>query len=353
MSEDRPFTALPKPEREEPREPRSRSLELPEAIGIFFLLLIAAGCGGLIAVYWPWSGSSDNSAATDRIAALEMRVDQLASSRGKNTVNTAQQAALAKLKTRLDADEARLSTLEQTGGTTDVPLTQMNARIAALEANAPPADLKQQLSAFALKSDEAALNARIAKLEARDPAPVLNRAATMMALSGLIRVSASGAPFASELASLRAVAPDLPGLTELQSLARTGVPTRPMLAARFTRDAPAIIANAREAQAKNWLERLWLHLTELVSVRRVGAAKGKSTQDIVARAEVDANKNDLDGALAELARLDPPAHTAAGGWIDAASARVTLDKDIRELSNRVVAMLAAPLPAETQPVPTP
>lgn len=351
-STQRPFAALPRAETEEPRESRLfRGLELPEAVGIFFLLLIAAACGALIAIYWPWnSGSQDISAANDRIAALEMRVGQLSTNRSLNGASADRRAALTRLKTRLDADEARLAALEQTGGTTNVPLTQLSARITALEASAPPADLKQQLGSFALKTDEALLDARIAKLEARDPEPALKRAAAMMALADLVRVSASGAPFANELSTLRAVAPGLPA-SQLETLARNGAPTRPMLAARITREAPHIIAMAREARAKSWLQRLWLHVTGLVSVRRVGAVEGKSTADILARAEVDAGKNDLGGALAELARLNAPARAAAKGWIDAAQARVTLDKDLRDLSGRVVAMLAAPLPDDIKPPP--
>ncbi|MGN6515110.1 MAG: COG4223 family protein [Rhizomicrobium sp.] len=347
-STQRPFAALPRGESEEPREPRIRGLELPEAIGIFFLLLIAAACGGLIAVYWPWnSGSQDISAANDRIAALEARVDQPTANRS-GEISAVQTAALARLKTRLAADEARLAALEQTGGTTNVPLTQLSARVTALEATAPPADLKQELGSFALKSDEALLEARIAKLEARDPEPALKRAAAMMALADLVRVSASGAPFANELSTLRAVAPGLPA-PELTALSRSGVPTRPMLAARITREAPGIIAAAREARAKSWLQRLWLHVTGLVSVRRVGIVEGKTTADILARAEVDAGKNDLDGALAGMAQLNPHARAAAMGWIDAAQSRVALDKDLRDLSNRVVAMLAAPLPGDAKP----
>lgn len=347
----RPFAALPRADNEEPREPRIRGLEVPEAIGIFFLLLIAAACGGLIAVYWPWnSGSQDLSAANDRIAVLEARVGELSAAKSGGGASATQSAAFANLKTRLDADEARLAALEATGGTANIPLTQLSARITALEATAPPADLKQQLSGFALKSEEALLEARIAKLEARDPEPALKRAAAMMALADLVRVSASGAPFANELSILRAVAPGLPA-TELGGFAHAGVPTRPMLAASITREAPRIIAAAREARAKNWLQRLWLHVSGLVSVRRVGTVEGKTTADILARAEADAGKNDLDGALAEMAHLNPAARAAAKSWIDAAQARLTLDKDVRDLSSRVVAMLAQPLPDDATPPP--
>ena len=63
----REFNALPKPEAEtialDPPVKR-RGFDLPEgAVGIFFLLIIAAVSGGLIAVYWPWQQASNEPAA--------------------------------------------------------------------------------------------------------------------------------------------------------------------------------------------------------------------------------------------------------------------------------------------------
>src|ERR1700733_8261213 len=83
-SRDRPFSAVPQAETEDvagaARAPaRRRIFDLPDgALGIFFLLIIAAASGGLIAVYWPWQSTNEVSVTSDRLAALEARVDQIA-----------------------------------------------------------------------------------------------------------------------------------------------------------------------------------------------------------------------------------------------------------------------------------
>ena len=355
-TEKRAFAALPAPESEETpsREARGRWLELPEAIGIFALTLIAALCGGLIAVYWPWSGN-DASATADRLAALETRVAQISTSR----VAPGPSKALDALKARLDADETRLAALEQSA-TSVAPAAQISAmptndalgaRVAKLEADS--LGIKQELGTAALKSDEAALSARIAWLESRDPGALLKRAGALMALTGIERASLDGRPFTEELANLRATAPALPEIATLARYAASGVATRESLKVQLTGEAAGIIEADRDAHAKNWAQRLWLHIADLVSIRRVGRTKGRSTEAIVARAEAAAGSGDIEQALKEMNALDAPARQAAGTWIAAADARVALDEAIARLSAQVLALMTAPLPATTPPVTTP
>ncbi len=199
------------------------------ATGIFVLLLVAAGCGGLIAVYWPWiaGGGADESALADRVGALETQMGQIATGQAPKAAAASfkdVQDKLAALQGRVDADEARLSAVEQSGGgsasadltplksaldkngsdiaalagrvatleqsgsaaqaaanasalaalrtdfdaqktATSDALAMLDARAAQLEKTAPPADLAQRLDSFALKSGLAALEMRIGRLE--------------------------------------------------------------------------------------------------------------------------------------------------------------------------------------------
>jgi hypothetical protein len=427
-SRDRPFTAVPQPETDDtaganPAQARRGLFDLPDgALGIFFLLIIAAVSGGLIAVYWPWQqGTNETSVASDRLAALETRVDQIATGHAPKAAAAAfqdERRDLGALKNRLDADEARLGAIEKaTGQVDDIDLVslkkgidkatadvavlsdriarleqapsggrtglapssrpadqslaqlrndlnvrtqQLNdalgklaARTAALEKNAPPADLAARLDAFALKSGEAALESRIGKLEDQDTAGVMRRAAAVLALADLVRASGSAESFGSELDALKALVPASPEVVDLSHYASKGVPTRTMLADRFSQRASAIVAAQRTDQAQGWSERLWANLANLVSVRRVGDIPGHDVESRVARAEVDLHAGDLVRAVSEVNALKGSARAAAGDWLDEARGRLAVDRDARLLATRVVASLARPASSASSHASTP
>lgn len=420
---ERPFTALPAPESMDSHgeEHRQRRGFLPEgAIGIFFLSLLAAVCGGLLAIYWPlMQGTPDSSPSDDRIAALETRVGQLSAGQAPKAAAatfTDLRRDMAALSDRVDADEARvmaleksageggtvdtsslksnadknaaalaqlmarLAKLEQASATTKLPpqlssrldaddktlkdlsaraqglndtLGRVDARVAELEKTAPPADLQQQLGTFALKSDGDALAARMTKLEGANSADVMKRAASVLALANLMRVSQNGEPFSAELAALKALQPGSREVADLSRYAKSGVPTSAMLADRLSRDADLILAAERDAKAKNWMDRFLANLSNLVSVRRVGNAPGNSTQARLARAEMAAKTGELSRAVEEVKALTGPAQNAAKAWLAVAQARLAADRDTSSLSQKMIASLATPLPQQTTPLETP
>jgi len=364
--EQRAFSALPKPEPQDDEsagEPRGRARGLGEALGIFVLLILAALSGGLIAVYWPWmTNGAETSEMNDRVAALETRVGQLAAGHAPKAAAEAfgaERSDLAALKARVDADEARLDGLEKSGGAPpdlsarlaqdEKTLNQlstaqqksdadMGARLAALERNAPPPDLAQRLASSASKTDLAALDTRVGKLESRDTSEAMTRAASVLALAELVRVSDTGASFENELAALRALdaAPELDDLSHYAS----GVPTRATLTERFSNTADAILAAERNSHATDWLSRLWASFENLVSVRRIGNVTGTGTEARVARAEFDLKSGDLNAAVNELDALKGPAHDAAAPWLKDAKARLAIAHDTLSLTDRIIAGLA-------------
>ncbi len=150
MTDPRPFAALPEPGEDETgkAEPRRRRSLFPDgATGIFFLLFLAAVCGGLIAVYWPWVQGGE--ATNDRLTTLEARLAQLAAGHAPAVAAEAygdEQKSLAALKMRLDADEARLGTMEKSASAgadlgalktalerDKTLIDQLNARLARIE----------------------------------------------------------------------------------------------------------------------------------------------------------------------------------------------------------------------------
>lgn len=365
-TEKQEFSALPTPEKDDSseHEPRARR-GLGDSLGIFVLLVLAAAAGGLIAVYWPWAmNGSDASDMNDRVAALETRVGQIAAGHAPKAAASAfsaERSDLAALKMRVDTDEARLDSLEKNGNVPpdlaarldadDKSLAQLNAAlaaaqkseadmgaaIAALQKNVPP-DLPQRLDGLAAKTDLAALDARVAKLEARDTSAAMKHAASVLALSELVRVSETDAPYENELKALRALSP-APELDALAPYAK-GVPTRAMLTDRFSDTADAILAAERRSHATNWLSKLWASFENLISVRRVGNVKGNDTEAHVARAEFDLKSGNLQAAVDELDALKGPAREAAAQWLSDAKARLAVTQETRALTNRIVSELA-------------
>lgn len=399
---ERSFNAIAKPEPEgapspaEDAKPRRGWFAMPEgAFGFFVLLLLAAACGGLIAVYWPWvaGNGGEASAVTERLVSLESQVGQIAAGQAPNAAAASfkeTQRNLAALKARMDADEARLAALETgapegAGGgagtlktafdknTADLAqlgerldkfeqtpaakamldpqftariesnekaLGKLDGRIAVLERSAPPADLSERLDSFALKTGVATLEARIGRLEDQDTAGLMRRAASLLALADLVRATGREQAFDSELAALRALMPASAEIADLSNYARTGVPTVTTLAERFHHDIDSVLAAERASRAKNWTERVWYDLVNLVSVRRVGNVPGTDTEARVARAEFALKNGDLVAAVAEVQAFDKPAKAAIASWLRDATARLAVDRDATALTNRIVSALA-------------
>lgn len=257
--------------------------------------------------------------------------------------------AVALLERRLGYDEQRIKGLEQVSRNLDA----LSLRVARLEQAQPtalaspsaplpvPAVTPQpSLDAYALKSDEDALAARVAKLEARDTGDAVRSAAAALALANLARASEGAGNFSAELHTLTPLMPDAPEAQDLAHYAR-GVEPESVLAARFPQVAAAAIAADRRANAKGWLERLWVNLSSLVSIRRVGDVAGNDTESKLARASANLKSGDLPGAVAQTRTVDGAAQQATAPWLADAQARLAVDHDMRALSDRLVASLSA------------
>jgi hypothetical protein len=404
----RSFTAVPpKPERDDsvPAEPAVKRgwFDLPDGtLGIFVLLVLSSFCGAIIAIYWPFSQGISELGAGDRLSTLESKVDAMAAGHASGAavqVFLNQRRELAALKSRLDADEARVSFMEKSENgaeTIDIrglkssadrntaevrmlsdrlasleqdtgrdgthaladdrakalhdQMSRFEQRITALEKSAPPAGLAQKLESFALKSEEDALESRVLQLEAQDAAGVMRRAAAVMALADLVRASAGSEPFADELTTLKTLAPASPEIQDLSRYASKGVPTRTMLADSFGRQADAILATQHANSANTWSDRIWSDVVSVISVRRIGNLAGNDPEAHVARAEVDLNIGELARAVREVSALTGPARDAAVPWLKSANERMNVDRDTRALAERLVANLSVP-PIGTQALP--
>ena len=385
------FAALPQPEKAEAPagEVSGRSwFDLPDGtLGILFLLLLSSFCGGMIAVYWPFAagGGGESAGVSDRLSTLETKVDALTAGRNAKAAMqmfAAEHRDLAGLKSRLDADEARLAGIEKSQGVaeaTDIAtlkagtdknaadvqslsgrvgkiedetgpggaklsarlradidsrtaalhdeMSRFDMRIAALEKSALPADIAQRLDSFALRSEEGAIMNR-------DTGGVMRRAAAVMALADLVRASAGGDPFIDELAALKSLAPTSPEIQDLGRFAGRGVPNRTMLADSFSKQADGILAAGGN---RSLSERIWSSVMSVPGLRNI---VGNDPQSRVARAEVDLNLGEIARAVKEMNALSGPARNAAEPWLKSANERLTVDRDMRLLAQRLVSDLS-------------
>jgi hypothetical protein len=303
---------------------RKRSLQVA-SLALVVLVMFA----GLTLVVMTHRGAFNGTAALtypDRLAALEARVNQLASSQSSGGTP----AEATHLNERVDALEARLSMLESQAQSQ--PGIDVASRLATLEAEVQRAGDRETQSE---------LLARVGRLESQNSGETLRRAGAVLALATLARATRDSAPFRTELDALAATDPNDPMIALLQPIAATGAPTTAMLSARFPQTARAALDAERRAGAVGFFSRLWAGIAGLVSIRPVGAAEGDTTGDRLARAESALNRNDLPTAVREVEALSGGAAMAVKPWLKDAQARLSVERAVMQMDSRIVQALAS------------
>jgi hypothetical protein len=133
-----------------------------------------------------------------------------------------------------------------------------------------------------------------------------------------------GDPFAAELASVKALAPDAKMLTPLEPFAASGAPTNVMLGRELSLLAPALYQAAGATNRENggFLERLQANAEKLVRIKPIAEVPGDDPTTVITRIELKAAHSDVTGALAELTKLPPAVRAPADAWIKQAEARI-------------------------------
>ncbi len=240
------------------------------------------------------------------LAALNRRSDDIAAKAGQ-----AQEQAAAAEKAVSDLrDSVQSASRQASNAVAPGQLNDVRQRIAALEQSVKSAR-------DALDQTTKTLTARIGKASAADQAARLALSASVLQTA-----VASGAPFETELAQAKSLGADQQALAPLDPFAKSGVPDKSDLAEQLLAVIPAMrkVAGPDEP-AGNFLDRLQANASKLVRVRPVEAPAGDAPADVLARIEAEAAREDIGGALADLARLPPPVRAPAQEWIDKATAR--------------------------------
>ncbi|MFM2041908.1 MAG: hypothetical protein RLY86_484 [Pseudomonadota bacterium] len=245
---------------------------------------------------------------------------------------------LAPVAAALDGLAARVSTLEQAPAATGAD----PARLALLEGRID--DLGARL---------AALTTMVNTLAADPPPPTPAGGAAgealVIAATQLQAALVAGRPYGAELAAVRALAADLPGLAgavaapldALAPAADSGLAPLVALRSRFDTLAPEIIRAERTRADAGWVDQTLGRVASLVTVRRAGGeVAGDGVEAVVARADQAVREGNLDRAVAELATLTGPAAQIAAPWLADARARVAAEAAASALTDLTIARLA-------------
>ncbi len=331
--------AEPKPAVSQPSAPKVSTPAAPErefSIGAALVggvLGLAAAYGLAWMGYWPSPSAPAATQADPRLAQFGTAIPEL------QTVTETTQSELAALN-------ARVAGLEKAGGTPaasvpPVDLGGIQADIAALSARVDGLDAKPAASVApadvdALRTDIAGLGTRLDELGARvgtteattrtletsvsetsaalaqQPDDVGAVLQLPLVLSGFESAFATGRPYETELAALRAALPEANVPTDIANGAATGLARPDVIASRFAAVLPAMLAGRPANPDAGWQDGALDWLRSAIALRPTGELPGDDPEAVVSRLEAAIARRDYPAAEALMSSLPAPMQAAAG-----------------------------------------
>jgi hypothetical protein len=340
-------TTAPKPDPSAPTPGRARAGALWAMCILLLVLVLIAGGLAVLALRpelraglpGPLAAPAPDSRLTDRLTALEARVEGLGGSVAEFSrraaapipppaPSSAPPPAPAPASHEIDDLTARSQALEQRLDTLDATLQTVRG-----EAEGQSHDLTDQVHQIKTQVGQLAADQEKA-------AQATQRVAVALGLGNLEAALLTGRPYAPQIAALRRLGTKDADMPTLVARADAGVPTEPELAARFPALADRAVRAERQANADNWFARLWARIRTLVVARPVGDVAGAGTPAILARVQVRLDSGDLAGAVAEVNTLKGAAAETLKGWSADAQARLIVEAELSHLRDRLVGDLS-------------
>lgn len=358
----------------EPRKGFSRALAILRVTGFVVAAALIGGAAGWVLVRAMPAPAPDLTALETRLSVLETaetpapdlsRIEaRLNALETEDPGDAMRGQALEQLVRDAAALRDRVDALEAAEPSAETDLTELNARLDDINRNADRrldaleariaalgageagegADLSDALAPVLNRiealtdriadaeraSDEAAgLNTRLDTITERlsvaetrladfqaapATAPSPNGARRALAYADLAAAARGSGPFAVELAELRRVWPDAPGLGALRGHARTGTPSREQLSAQLPEE---------ELQAVSAETEVWFGV-----LRIARTAQGPGPGDAL-RAALD--DGDLEAAVADARALEDPARAVIASWLQGAEARLQIEAALNQM----------------------
>ena len=291
-----------------------------------------------------------NRAAPDdkAVEALRARVEQLAGDiaklpPGDKTVGdrlaaadkTLQslRASLTALDHRSDSIAADAKQARARADAADKAVDDLRTSLRNVAKSAPDGVPASALDALQKRVGALEQSVQQARAEIGKTASAAQAAQFALGAAALRNAVESGAPYAAALTQAKALGADAKALTPLSRFAQSGLPSKAKLARELSALIPAMQKIVGDETASgSFLDRLQANASKLVRVEPLAAPTGDAPADVLARIGVEAAKADIDGALADLAKLPQRVRAPAEDWIAQAKARAAALTAARELA---------------------
>ncbi|MGB1547133.1 MAG: COG4223 family protein [Alphaproteobacteria bacterium] len=297
---------------------------------LYYYVPLPKDLAGLTAIV-PVPKEKESESLVDRVAALE--------------------EALAALPQAAPVSNATLSAIATDIASLDSRLAALERWVAEGSETGESGTLKPEVEK--LQSDLQSLSSRLAGLEEASKQTAstdIFADPRLRAIEELREGLWEYGPFSERLTALLAVAGNDATVRKLlapiTAYADQGIPTLPMLRARFDDMAAAVLEAGWVKPKADWREKLLANLANLVTIRRTGNLEGDDLEAVLARAEVALNAGDLERTVTLLDGVGEPARKAAEFWLRDARARLAAEAAIRQL--RQMAFSPTKAPAESQ-----
>ena len=275
------------------------------------------------------AGDTGASAKVDGLASALDQVKSDLAALKSSAGQGGDSSALKALNDKVGQIETAVADLQKAGGAAPVDLGPLNEKLAGLDAQVKSAGDAAKAEDSRVAALEQSVSQLSGKVEAQASQPKI---ALAIAASALKAALDRGAPFATELDTFAAIAPDAPEVAVLRSYAEKGVPTRATIAAEVDAAANAMVEAATPVdQNAGFFQSLVSSAESLVKVRPVGAVEGKGAPETVARLEVAVNQGDYAKALAEYDTLPDAAKAAGADFAGKLKARLEVEKQLDTL----------------------
>ena len=290
---------------------------------------IAAMKGEIAAI----TKSENGGEAAARVKGLSDALDQVktdvAALKSSAASGGGADADLAALSDKVQSIEAAVGALGKGADTTQADLGPLTEKLTALDAlvkSAGGATAAQQGRLGALEQSVSQLSAKV-EVQAAQP-----KIALSIAASALKAALDRGAPFAAELETFAAIAPNAQQIAALHAHANKGVATRAAITAEADAAATAMVAaDVPVDENAGLLQNLLSSAGSLVKVRPIGAVEGKGVPETVARLEADVRQGDYAKALAEYETLPEAAKAAGAAFAEKLKARLEAEAQVDAL----------------------
>jgi len=275
------------------------------------------------------SGDTGASAKVDGLSSTLNQVKTDVAALKSSVGQGGDSAALKALGDKVGQIETSVADLRKNGNAPPVDLGPLNEKLAGLDALVKSSGDAAKAEDGRVAALEQSVSQLSGKVEAQASQPKI---ALAIAASALKSALDRGAPFATELDTFAAIAPDAPQLATLRSYAEKGVPTRATIASEADAAANAMVEAAKPVdQNAGFFQSLAASAESLVKVRPVGAVEGKGAPETVARMEVAVNQGDYAKALSEYDTLPDAAKAAGADFAGKLKARLDVEKQLEAL----------------------